>query len=139
MREEGGVEGKQHYFLVAPEVISNVKLVLSVTFMSLAICPSHELIKFSLSLTDIFLSTDVNYYSELNMLMSHTRSSSQHALALRLENGACQEDFRVTVKRRHVNRGPPPLVLVAYGSHSILLSLNSLCHKKRWYSIKAKE
>lgn len=91
MREEGGVKGKQCYVLVAPEVIVNVKLVKSVTYMSLAFCPSPELIKFSLSLIDVFLSTDVNYYSELSVLITHTRSSSQHALTLRVENGACQE------------------------------------------------
>lgn len=37
-------------FFFAPKVISNVELVMPVTFTSLGIYTSHELIKFSLSL-----------------------------------------------------------------------------------------
>lgn len=46
--------GEATYFLFAPEGISNVKFVTSVTFMSPEVCMSHELIKFSLYLKGSF-------------------------------------------------------------------------------------
>lgn len=54
--ERGGwSQGEATYFLFAPEGISNVKLVMSVTFMNPEVCISHELIKFSLYLKGIFI------------------------------------------------------------------------------------
>lgn len=78
-------------------------------FMSPEVCISHELIKFSLYLKGI-LSTDINYYySELNILMARTRSSSQPVLTLGVENGACHQAFERDSEVEHDSRGPKPL------------------------------